>query len=403
MKRSSSTTQCRSNAQNGYGGATLNTIASSVMLVLFVLAAAGSLAERRQGGPTIREGPPSQIRTPIEAGIQTKASARLAISGQVTTDGGAPLPNAGVQLRSVGKSDAQERKAVTANDGKFRVADLPPGAYSIEVSAPGYVALSKEDSDRIYRPGDFVSLVLTKGAVITGSVSGPDGRPAVGALVRAIRVRDRDGRTLTGSESYSRERATDDRGIYRLFGLADGSYVVSAGGLGPDSQEVAYAEDAPTYFPSSRRANASEIVLHSGEVAAGVDIQYQAEPGHSISGRISGSGVGVKGAYRVFNLVNPTNWTIEATVGYWSLRDCLDCFFFFGIPDGDYELFAEIAFGTAKPSASKPLKLTVAGADVTGLNLRLDPLASIAGSVILEPLKKADQSGCSGTPPALLD
>jgi hypothetical protein len=81
-----------------------------------------------------------------------------------------------------------------------------------------------------------------------------------------------------------REQSTDDRGIYRIYGLLPGAYLVSAGGGGNFYALFnPYEHDVPTYAPSSTRDNASEISVTSGE-ETNVDIRYRGEPGYTISG-----------------------------------------------------------------------------------------------------------------------
>src|SRR5207253_270877 len=131
------------------------------------------------------------------------------------------------------------------------------------------------------------TVTLIKGGVITGTVTTAQNGPAVAVSVRAFRVRDQDGKSLTTTNQFG-ERLTDDRGIYRIYGLPPGSYVVAAGG--PQRFGVApsaYENDTPTYAPASTRDTASEIIVRSGEEAT-VDIQYRGEPGHSISGVLAG-------------------------------------------------------------------------------------------------------------------
>src|SRR5204863_3150694 len=100
------------------------------------------------------------------------------------------------------------------------------------------------------------------------------------------RVRDQDGKKVP--PGILRERRTDDRGAFRIYGLAPGAYLISAGkpriGL---IAPTAYDTDSPTYFPSATRDTASEITVRDGdEVTA--DIQYRAERGYAVSGRVSG-------------------------------------------------------------------------------------------------------------------
>ena len=83
---------------------------------------------------------------------------------------------------------------------------------------------------------------------------------------------------------------TDDRGVYRMYGLLPGTYIVSAGGMTRffgGYGTTAHDQDAPTYAPSATRDTAQEVVVRSGEEAT-ADIQYRGEPGHAISGTVLG-------------------------------------------------------------------------------------------------------------------
>ena len=80
--------------------------------------------------------------------------------------------------------------------------------------------------------------------------------------VRAYMIRDSRGQP-TRYGTPSQERTTDDRGVYRIYGLAPGTYLVAAGGGRSSAYSVsAYATDAPTYAPSSTRDTAAEVVVH---------------------------------------------------------------------------------------------------------------------------------------------
>ena len=76
--------------------------------------------------------------------------------------------------------------------------------------------------------------------------------------------------------------------MYRFYGLLPGGYLISAarpriGFIAPSP----YDNDAPTYFPSSTRDTAAEVIVRDGEEMT-ADIQYRAEPGHAISGKVAG-------------------------------------------------------------------------------------------------------------------
>jgi len=107
--------------------------------------------------------------------------------------------------------------------------------------------------------------------------------------VRAFHVRDENGKPTAGSGTIG-ERMTDDRGVYRMYGLLPGTYIVSAGGMTRffgGYGTGAHDQDAPTYAPSATRDTAQEVVVRSGDEAT-ADIQYRGEPGHAISGTVSG-------------------------------------------------------------------------------------------------------------------
>jgi hypothetical protein len=63
------------------------------------------------------------------------------------------------------------------------------------------------------------------------------------------------------------------------------------------------------------------------------------------------------------------------------------------VPDGEYDLVAQIGVGTENSAASAPRRVTVKGTDVTGLELALSPLAAIAGRVVLEALPESERAG----------
>jgi hypothetical protein len=65
-------------------------------------------------------------------------------------------------------------------------------------------------------------------------------------------------------------------------------------------------------------------------------------------------------------------------------------FAFYGVPDGEYELVAQQYLQSRDVLGSEPRRVKVQGADITGINLTLAPLASIAGRLVLESNPPAD-------------
>ena len=327
------------------------------------------------------------------------------ITGRVLGDDGQPLANIAVNVWS---RSAITRGNTTSTDenGQFRVNNLDPGAYNVAVFHPSYVMepdpTAEPNQRPFYRIGDTVTIRMMRGGVVTGTVTGTSGEPVSGVRVRAIRVRNREGSRLSVLV-WTRERQTDDRGVYRLYGLEPGSYIIMVGGSTPGFMLSAYDSDVPTYFPSSTQDTAAEVMVQSGQEVAGVDIRYRGEPGHIISGVISG-GADVSFNQRPISieLSHAGSNMIVAGAPVFPLNDKYS-FSFDGVADGDYNLSA-MRYGGPNEDAfgSLPLRVTVRGADVTGVNLTLVPLGSISGRLNIEVAREAERkSDCASQRGAL--
>ena len=64
---------------------------------------------------------------------------------------------------------------------------------------------------------------MIRGGVISGQVFGEDGEPMSNAQIRSLRYTMQGGVKRLQSNGYA---STDDRGMYRLFGLQPGDYIV---------------------------------------------------------------------------------------------------------------------------------------------------------------------------------
>jgi hypothetical protein len=200
----------------------------------------------------------------------------------------------------------------------------------------------------------------------------------VNVQVRAYQLRDGDGNKVE-SPSYFQPVFTDDRGYYRMWSLRPGTYVVASGGPGQYFNSVnAFANDAPTYAPSSTRDTAAEIIARSNQEVT-VDIRYRGERGHSVSGKVSGTLPPLPNNAGV-SLIDVETRT---TAGNVQVNPADKSFQLDGVADGEYEIGAFGGSGAA--GLSSPLKrISVRGADVTGLDLVLAPMASLEAHVNLE-------------------
>ena len=315
------------------------------------------------------------------------------ISGSVTSSSGDLPANTTVFVSQLGAT-IPPQTAVINSEGAFRIDNLEVGVYRVWATAPGFIVDPPNfttDSRGIYHTGDSVTITLRKGGVITGRVIRSNDVPVVAAPVRAFRIRDENGKPTEGSSALT-ERMTDDRGIYRMYGLPPGTYIVSAGGMTrffSGSGTTAHEQDVPTFAPSATRDTAQEVVVRSGDEAT-ADIQYRGEPGHAISGTVTGvappqGGMVFGGSVSLTDLKTRT-----MLMGAQASSFNEYAFVFYGLTDGEYELVAQQFSQTRDFRASEAKRIKVQGADVTGVNLALAPLPAITGRVILDGSTPAD-------------
>lgn len=328
------------------------------------------------------------------------------ISGRVVSEDGQPIPHAKVNIIGVGgvkKMLAGRMEVVTDANGNFQADKLDPAPYSITASAPGYVVTQDErtggqlgPSSTLYAHlGETVTIRMTRGGVITGRVTNPTGEPVIGITIEATQLRDESGRPVANQLNTADlilGRQTDDRGIYRIYGLAPGTYVVGAGSgmMGFSLKPTPFAGRAKIYYPSATRDTAVEVTVRSGDETSAIDIRYRAENGSAISGKVTGTPVGGEGlAAMTTSFVALTKAGTDTLIGTSIISPIGNNtgYSFYGLPNGDYEVTAfRPDMNNSSVMASAPRRVTVNGRDVTGIDLKLEAMASISGTIALEKL-----------------
>jgi hypothetical protein len=316
------------------------------------------------------------------------------IKGRVVSDDGRPINNASITAGGSGMM-AQKMTRVDS-DGRFALEELPVARYTIMVVAPGYVDQGLMQSDprqRLkYLIGSQLKIVMLKGGVITGTVTDSKGQPIVGVPVSAAQIGD-----VSVFGSYMTQLAggaeTDDRGVYRIFGLPPGQYTVGAGGGGPFGQFSAsgFDLDVPTFYPSATRDTALPVTVRGGDETAGIDIKYRGLEGHSISGTVTGvleANASIAGAVTITLSHAATSSVVSFGVA--NPTDQRRAFGFNGVGDGEYDLLAMFVTGINEDPLVGTKRVIVRGGDVTAVEIHLTRLGSIAGTITLDPIKPED-------------
>jgi protocatechuate 3,4-dioxygenase beta subunit len=370
-----------------------------------------------QGGGQ-RQNPQGAQGQPRDA--QTAATpATSSITGRVlSADTGKPVKRAQVRVSGTGRGG---RSTITDDQGVYSVAALGAGSYTIIAAKNGFV-------DAIYgqrRPlqagtpleladnqqAANVDLRLIRGGVITGHVLDEDGEPLVRAVVTIQRYQYLQGnRQLTSAGGDQ----TDDRGMYRVFGLPAGDYYVSVnvaglgqflgrglqqlaagigafggpggrggrGGFGaPDESEP--SGYAPTYYPGVVSANeAGKIPVGPGQEVGGIDFQIQLVAFATVGGIVGGAdgngGITVTLAPQDTNARGPLAGTIvngrTAQDGSFSIPN---------VPPGRYLAIARSG-GRQNDQRIGVTPVAVNGQNIGGLAISLQPEITMSGNITVE-------------------
>lgn len=316
------------------------------------------------------------------------------IRGRVVSNDGRPLTTATVMAQGVSATPSIKIKPVDA-EGSFVLEDLPAGLYIVMATAPGYVdeTLTTGDPSELPRHviGSRLRIAMIKGGVITGTVTDAKGQPVVGVTVQASPP---GGAAPLSSFVDAKNGETDDRGVYRLFGLPPGQYTVAAGGGAPLGQfsTTGFELDVPTYYPSATRDTAVPVAVRSGDEATGIDIKYRGSEGHSISGVVLGNVETGPAGGAVFVILSYAGTSSIQSMALATAHEQRRAFGFYGVADGEYDLFAGYQGGPTEDQMIGTKRVTVRNGDVTGVELLIAKRGSIAGTLALDPIK--DEAKC---------
>lgn len=309
------------------------------------------------------------------------------ITGKVTLKGKG-VPGVGVSLTVVdrGNPSTTRHRGVTDDEGNYKITNVPPGSYTVTISAPGFASVDRSSNQQsvILNKGeavDNIDFALARGGVITGKVVDPDGNPLIEEEIYAMPV-DTQGRYVFSGMGNGR---TDDRGIYRIFGLPAGSYKVATGqqdgGFGGMRGKVVYRR---TYYPDAPEPAAGTVIeLKEGAEVSNVDITVgRAMVKYFASGRIVDGETGRPLAnvrYGIQMFIDPTS---SSSMTNGSVSNSDGEFKWPNLAPGKYAIFFE-----TPPNSewrADPVHFEVVDRDVTGLIATSTKGGSASGVIVVE-------------------
>ena len=388
----------------------------------------------------------------------TIPGARGGGAAAASASGASPFAQGNLSVPASGPAAGLSRTVITDAQGQFAFPRLPAGQFTISASHSQFLFTTYGQK----RPGGSgtpiqladgqsltIALSMSRGAVISGMVVNDDGEPLRNVQVRGFRFSMTNGVKRLQSMGFA---STDDRGMYRLFGLQPGEYVVAATPNGSDAMNlerimsqaeiveraivsgkvqpptapgmpstvsvVIPAQTAggqpaqvvylPTYAPSASEPSAAmTVTVAADEERTGVDIQARPIVAGTVQGVVTSPlerGVAVQVALRRDEPTadGPGSLSTRAdTNGRFTLR---------GVAPGTYTLSAltvaqpsvTIVNGQAQTSQPPPLtdaqklwgrtSVTVEAAATVDVSLSLQPGRSISGVVAFDMARPLDLS-----------
>lgn len=321
------------------------------------------------------------------------------ISGRVTL-GDKPAPGVTVLLASPdsGPIDKPLPQTTTDEDGHFQLTHIPAGNYLVQTFTPAFVGPSDEMRGRAGKvinlsEGEAVEdidIALTRGGVITGRVIDANGQPLVQESVHLTALDER-GQKRGVNMPYSFMLTTDDRGVYRLFGVPAGRYIVS---VGVDTR-FTYARPnfgtnyyPLTYHPDAKdESRAAVIEVTSVSEAVGIDITLgAASRAYRASGRIVDADTGkpVAGLSYGYGALQQDGRSFGSNTTSGASSNSRGEFQLDGIMPGHYAAYASSSGVTASEFYSDLASFEIIDADVPGLEIKVHRGSAITGVVVVE-------------------
>lgn len=280
----------------------------------------------------------------------------------------------------------QSYRGVTDASGNYRISNVPEGTYRVSPHALAYVVENRELTNPVnIADGDTIedmNFVLVRGGVITGKVTDADGQALIEQPIILQSIGDQDPMSIAYRQFY-----TDDRGIYRAFGLRQGKYKVAAGHSGDQRLPVpgrAAQSYKQTFYPSTAdEAKATVIEVSEGSEIKDIDVVIAGDRdpgGFKVSGRIVNGETGKPLPNIVYGITQHYEGGGNSTSG--SRTNAHGEFKFENVLPGKYSVFVQP--DSNSDIRGNSVRFEVTDHDISDLVLKTVKGASISGVVVLE-------------------
>jgi protocatechuate 3,4-dioxygenase beta subunit len=307
------------------------------------------------------------------------------ISGKVTlkNKGIAGIVVAAVDTNYRGGGSGPRHRGTTDAEGNYRIENVPAGSYHVTPIVRALV-VDKAQLKQVLAVGAGetirdINFALVRGGVITGKVTNADGEPLIEERVNVTPV---DVEPDYDAFNYARF-LTDDRGVYRVFGLRQGKYRVSVGGTRDSLPGETRQVFKQTFYPSVTDPEKATIIeVSEGGELRNVDIEVEPPlSSFKVTGKIIDGETGKPLPHITLGVERTDdNFGITAVGPIASNKD--GEFKLENVIPGHYRLFADP--GDQSDWRADSLKVEVVDKDLTGLEIKTRKGASLAGIVVLQ-------------------
>jgi protocatechuate 3,4-dioxygenase beta subunit len=340
--------------------------------------------------------PPSEANL-ASRGRTAGAGATASVSGRVVGADGLPIARALVHAH---RPYIAGQQAETDQSGRYHIDGLVAGEYTIAVRKFGFESrqYGQESGTAVGRlvtlkDGQSVNaldVTLLRPGAISGTIVDEFGEPVQDVMVGAVQLQPNPG-GARGTRVIGRSSSrTDDRGQYRLSGLAPGAYFVQAAVEGDLPAGTGYL---PRLYPGVTAFDqATETKVDFGTEVRGVDFAVSATETYRVTGRVwDASGNVARGSVSL--AVSERSGTVQAQARSMNIGPD-GSFEFTNVGPGDYVVQASAAsrvpITSGRPTTTAiqfaMSYVTIRGSEPPPVDLRLTHGATLIGRVRYEGL-----------------